>query len=451
MAGTFTAQNKVRPGAYVNVVGDGVVSDASNAGTLLLFSNEQLDWGATGAITLTASSDFKKLLGTGLTDPKLAALNEALKEAETVKFVNLNSNLNVGDKAQATAGPFEVTAKYSGARGNDITVSIEADAGDNTKATVKTLLDTEVVAEDYVVWSSLADYTGNDYIDVKSKSKSDISASNFTTASVKLTGGKTTLADLSSTMTDALNNQEFAVATTGGIKAESNAHSYLVQGIKRLRETEGLKVRGVVPFSSLPANYEGISQVANGYVLGDGTTISATLAAARFAGMSANADEVTSLTYANVDDAVAASPKLDDEETKKALTAGKIVFTTRRGGSVVVEQDINSLTSFSSKKPNSWAKNRVVRVMDTVAQYCEDTFENSFIGTQTNNAAGRDLFKANIASYLAAEESEGAIEHFDPSTDITVEQGADKDSVVVSLTITPTDSMEKLYMTITVK
>lgn len=444
MAGTFTTQNKVRPGAYVNVVGDGVVSEVSNAGTLLLFSDQQIDWGATGAITLTASSDFKKLLGTGLTDPKLAALNEALKDAETVKFVNLNG----GDKAKATADPFEVTAKYPGARGNDITFSLEADPGDNTKATAKTILGTEVVVEDSITWAGLADYTGNDYVDVKPKS--DSSASNFTTVSVKLTGGKTTLADLASAMTDALNNEEFAVATTGGISAESNAHVLLAQGIKRLRENEGLKVRGVVPFYT-PANYEGISQVANGYVLGDGTVISATLAAARLAGMSANADEVTSLTYANVSDAVAASPKLDDEATKKALTAGKIVFTTRRGGNVVVEQDINSLTSFSSKKPNSWAKNRVVRVMDTVAQYCEDTFENSFIGTQTNNAAGRDLFKANIASYLAVEEAEGAIDAFDPSTDITVAQGADKDSVVVSLTITPTDSMEKLYMTITVK
>ena len=444
MAGSFTAQNKVRPGAYVNVVGDGVVSEVSNTGTLLLFSDQQLDWGANGAIALTASSDFKKLLGTGLTDPKLAALNEALKDAETVKFVNLNG----GDKAKATADPFEVTAKYPGARGNDITVSIEADPSDNTKATVKTILGTEVVAEDSITWAGLADYTGNDYVDVKPMSGG--SASNFTTASVKLTGGKTTLTDLASAMTDALNNEEFAVATTGGINADSNAHALLVQGIKRLREIEGLKVRGVVPFNA-PANYEGVSQVANGYVLGDGTVISPTLAAARFAGMSANADEVTSLTYANVNDAVAASPKLDDEATKKALTDGKIVFTTRRGGSVVVEQDINSLTSFSSKKPNSWAKNRVVRVMDAVAQYCEDTFENSFIGTQTNNAAGRDLFKANIASYLATEEAEGAIESFDPSTDITVAQGADKDSVVVSLTITPTDSMEKLYMTITVK
>ena len=444
MAGTFTAQNKVRPGAYVNVVGDGVVAEASNTGTLLLFSDQQLDWGATGAVTLTASSNFKKLLGTTLTDPKLAALNEALKDAETVKFVNLNG----GVKAKATVDPFEVTAKYPGARGNDITFSIEVDPGDNSKATVKTILGTEVVAEDAVTWSGLSDYTGNDYVDVKPKAQ--LSTSNFTTASVKLTGGNTTLADLASAMTDALSNEEFAVATTGGISADSNAHALLVQGIKRLRENEGLKVRGVVPFNS-PANYEGVSQVANGYVLGDGTVVNATLAAARFAGMSANADEVTSLTYANVNDAVAASPKLDDEATKAALIAGKIVFTTRRGGSVVVEQDINSLTSFSSKKPNSWAKNRVVRVMDTVAQYCEDTFEGSFIGTQTNNAAGRDLFKANIASYLATEQAEGAIEGFDPSTDITVAQGADKDSVVVGLTITPTDSMEKLYMTITVK
>lgn len=45
----------------------------------------------------------------------------------------------------------------------------------------------------------------------------------------------------------------------------------------------------------------------------------------------------------------------------------------------------------------------------------------------------------------------GAIQNFDGSKDITIRQGANLDEVVVELYLQPVDSMEKLYMTVTIR
>lgn len=448
MAGTWSAKNKVRAGAYVNVVGNGTVGTSSNVGILLLITDQSFGWGANGVITLTAGSNFIKALGTSIDDAKLLAVKEALKEAETVKLVAVNS----GTKATIsdTSLPWDLTAAFGGTKGNDITVTVEPNASDTSRATVTTVFGSEQVDQQDVTFADRESFTGNDYVVATANSKFVGTA--FATTSKELAGGTdTTLSTdaIATAMTDALKNEDYEVATTGGIDEKSTLHQLLVTGIKDVRENDGLKVRGVIPDIG-SVNYEGVSVVKNGYILNDGTKVSPTVAAARFAGMSANADEVTSLTFTVVNDAEAAEPKLDNEETIKALNAGKVVFTARRGGNVVVEKDINSLTAFSAKKPTQFSKNRVMRVLDTVAQYCEDTFENTFIGAVTNNAAGRDLFKANIASYLSDLQTEGAIQNFDATADIAVEAGDDKDTLIVDVAINPTDSMEKLYMTITV-
>lgn len=68
MAGTWSAKNKVRAGAYVNVVGNGTVGTSSNVGILLLITDQSFGWGANGVITLTAGSNFIKALGTSIDD-----------------------------------------------------------------------------------------------------------------------------------------------------------------------------------------------------------------------------------------------------------------------------------------------------------------------------------------------------------------------------------------------
>ena len=268
---------------------------------------------------------------------------------------------------------------------------------------------------------------------------------------VTLTGGTSGTNNVVNDMDDYLENEYYAVATTAGWEESSNIHKLLAEEIKILRENVGIKVRAVIPNTTNVAyNYEGVSTVLNGYVLNDGTVISPNIATARFAGMSASATPDQALTYAQLDDAVEASPKLNNDKTIEALNAGQIVFTTRAGQRVVVEQDINSLTKFTDTKSKDFSKNRIIRTLDEICTNTAQTFETSFLGKVSNNEFGRDLFKANRVSYLSGLESQNVIRDFDPS-DLSLAQGDDKDAVLMDLYVTPVDSMEKLYVNLVVR
>ncbi|MBA1393620.1 phage tail protein, partial [Lactobacillus sp. XV13L] len=267
---------------------------------------------------------------------------------------------------------------------------------------------------------------------------------------VNLTGGTTVPSPMTDLFGDALENEDYDVATTAGFELDDPIHQILINEIKHLREDIGVKVRGVIPAIKDKVNYEGISTVANGVVLGDGTELPATVAAGFFAGMSSSADAAKSLTYVEYPDAISAFPKFSNDRTIEALEKGQIVFTTKRNETVLIEQDINSLTKVTEEKPVFFSKNRVVRTMDTIVTNTEETFNTMFIGKVTNNATGRDLFKANRVSYLQGLMDANVIDNF-KSDDITVEPGIDRDSIVVNLAVTPLDSMEKLYMTMVVQ
>ncbi|MFC6262024.1 phage tail sheath C-terminal domain-containing protein, partial [Levilactobacillus fujinensis] len=143
------------------------------------------------------------------------------------------------------------------------------------------------------------------------------------------------------------------------------------------------------------------------------------------------------------------NPKRSNEQTIDALNAGQIVFTTRRDGTVVVEQDINSLVTETKDKSKDFRKNRVVRVLDTITTNTHDAFESRFIGKVANNDTGRSLFKSDRVSYLTGLQDAGAIDTFS-ADDLVISPGEDSDAVVVNLAVTPLDSMEKLYMTVNV-
>ncbi len=185
-------------------------------------------------------------------------------------------------------------------------------------------------------------------------------------------------------------------------------------------------------------------------MLNDGTLIDVPTATARFAGMSASADAATALTYADIDDAVEASPRLNNEDTITALNNGEIVFTTRPGNRVVIEQDIDTLTSFSGEKPKEFSKNRIMRTLDEICSNTQQVFESSFLGKVGNDDAGRNLFKANRTAYLQGLQAQSIIQNFTP-TDLEVLGGEDSDAVVMNLSVQPVDAMEKLYVTITVR
>lgn len=483
--GTWRMQNKVRPGVYINVKGDGKPVLTTPLGRLLMFQNKPLGWGKNGIIELKATSDFTALTGHKNTDEVLAPVYEALKGAETVLLLN---DFTGGAKSTATkTGVYTINAKYEGEQGNNISVSFVpsplADGANTQDVTVTTLFGTKQVDQakitlplankEAITAAELTDEkqleVHNDYVDItfgtnpadvtkelNGKGEYPLYTAIFngltqSAVNVTLTGGTNGTNNVVDDMHDYLENEYYAVATTAGWEESSNIHKLLVEEIKLLRENVGIKVRGVVPNATgVVYNYEGVSTVLNGYVLNDGTVISPNIAAARFAGMSASATPDQALTYTQLDDAVEARPKLNNDKTIEALNAGQIVFTTRAGNRVVIEQDINSLTKYTSTKPKDFSKNRIIRTLDEICTNTTQTFETSFLGKVSNNEAGRNVFKANRIGYLTGLQNQNMIRDFENS-DLTLSQGDEKDAVLMELYVTPVDAMEKLYVNLIVR
>lgn len=465
--GTWKAQNKRRPGVYINVKGSGKPIVTSPLGRLLMFQNKPLNWGKNGVITLDATSATEALTGHKLSDPELLPVHEALKGAEVVLLVN---SFTGGKKAKAEiAGPdYVAIAKYEGTKGNEISIDI---VRDENSGTISTLVGTKIVDQVRLVQGQDLPEVHNAWVDIvlsqaakeafevaddKVTDEQKTLKGKFTTLNngehnFPLSGGETGTNNVTDVMADAMENEYYAAATTGGWDESSNIHELFVEEIKRLRENIGLKVRGIVPNSrDIAYNYDGVSGVKNGYVLNTGAVISVTDATARFAGMSASANAATALTYADIDDATEASPRLNNDETIDALNKGEIVYTTRPGNRVVIEQDINTLTKWSGEMPKEFSKNRIMRTLDEICTNTQQVFESSFLGKVGNDEPGRNLFKANRTSYLQGLQSQSIIQNFKPA-DLEILPGEDSDAVVMNLNVQPVDAMEKLYVTINVR
>ena len=193
---------------------------------------------------------------------------------------------------------------------------------------------------------------------------------------------------------------------------------------------------------------EWVISCGNGVKLSDGTVLSPQQATWWLGGAEAGASYNQSLTYSRYLGAVSAAPKLSDAEIETAIKAGKIVFIDSFD-TVKICTDINTFTSITVDKQKYFSKNRVIRVLN---QFCNDVYKQFslyYIGKINNNEDGRNLLKGWIVGYLNEMQANGGIQNFE-ADDIQVSAGTDVDAVVVNAAIQPVDSVEKIYMTVTV-
>lgn len=436
-AGTFTAQNKVRPGVYINFQSEpkavGALGERGIASIPL-----PLSWGEPGKILVIESGEdvFAKL-GHSITDPKLLLLNEALKRAKTVLLYRLNA----GTKASVTVGNLTATAKWGGIRGNNISVVIQENIDDETKFDVSTLVDG--VEQDLQIVANIAGLTANDWIVFTG------AGALTETAGAPLTGG----ADGSVTnqaYVDYLAAVEiFDFNTVALPSTDSTLKATFAAFAKRLRNDEGKKIQ-VVMENYPAADYEGVISVKNGVVLSGGTTLTAAQATAWVAGATAGAQVNESLTYQAYDGAVDVVPRYTNAQIIAALQAGEFLFTAN-DNKAVVEQDINTLTSFTPDKGKQFSKNRVIRVLDGINNDFVSIFSEFYIGKVPNNDDGRNLLKSECINYMNTLQGIAAIQNFDSQSDITVQAGNDVDAVYIEAYTQPVDSIEKIYVKVQVR
>lgn len=222
----------------------------------------------------------------------------------------------------------------------------------------------------------------------------------------------------------------------------------MVAFIKRIADESGTYSQLVASGFSTNPDSRFVVNVMSGVTLGDGTILTPAHTTWWAGGALAGAPYNQSLTYASYPGAVSVSPLLTNSQYVEALNAGQFVLFSENG-TVKVEQDINTLVTYTKDIGKVFHKNRVMRLCNTIANDIYAQFSANFIGVVNNNEQGRSRFKGAIVGYLLDIQANQGIQNFDPA-DVEVLPGADIDSILINLAIQVVDSVEKIYMTVEV-
>ena len=342
-------------------------------------------------------------------------------------------------KATATLGNLTATAKYVGTFGNRLSVVITAGASSNF--IVQTLLDGQAV--DSQVVSAISGLVANDYVVWSGTGALAVNTG------VALTGGTNGEASLSnySAFLDALELEQFNIVIYDG-ESQSIKDAY-IDFVKRLSNNEGSKCQAVISGSTPnPDNECVINCYPQALTLSDGSQLSASEMTWWVGGAEAGANVNESLTYVTHPNAVDFQPKLNSAAQDAAITAGQIAFISNKGN-VQVLTDINSFRTYAVEKGKAFSKNRVVRTVFGLCNDIYDVFSQNFIGAVSNDEEGRKSLKAEIIGLMNRYQGIRALQNVE-ADDVTVLKGVDSDAVVIEIYCQPVDSIEKIYVNITI-
>lgn len=189
--------------------------------------------------------------------------------------------------------------------------------------------------------------------------------------------------------------------------------------------------------------------MGNGVVLSDGTTLTAAQTCWWAGGVASGATYAEDLTNAVYPNAVDVSPRLTHSQYVEAINKGQFVFNVD-DGTVRVEYDLDSLTTFTTDIGEVYRYNRTMRLCNTIANDLRAQFAQNFMGIVDNTEDGRRQYKSAIVKYLTQLQASGGIQNFDAENDVIVEKGEAKDAVLITLAIEAVGSTNKIYITLEV-
>lgn len=432
---------KVRPGTYMNF--ESTRSDTvgtSERGTVIIPLLKPSYGPAGSYIELTNAGPDAAYAKLGYSvydsDPnrQMLLIREAFKNASKVLVYIPKEGTKAVAKNELEPN-LTATAKHGGTRGNALTVTVAANPVGGFDVTVSLAGNTVAYYEGL---STVDDLIAQDCEYVTFTGSGALAA----IAAMNLTGG-TDAAAQNDDLTIFMDTWEKVKFNTVAMPVtDSSMKAAIKTKIKYLRESMGRGVQAVVP--DFPADYEGIISIKNGYAIDD-DKLSAAEATAWVAGASAGASYVESLTYDAVDGATDLVDALTHEEYVDAINKGHFAFSISEENKVIVEYDINSLTSFKQPKDETYRKNRVVRVMDTFQESIQLNFPPN---KYANDSDGWDIMEGVGKSILKQFAEAGAITDVDYDNDFLVDRDASYgDKTYFNVNLKPVDSAEKLLFT----
>lgn len=428
--GTFTVQNKVLPGAYVNVVSVAkATANLSDRGFATMAF--ELDWGADDTVFEVTNGDFQKnslaLFGYDYTHEKLKGLRDLFLNLSTLYAYRLNS----GEKASCTYGE----AKYSGVRGNDLKVVIGTNVDDNALFDVSLYID-DVLELDSQTVASASELLDNDFIIW------DKDATLAVTAGLPLTNGSNGVVTGLSHQNYLDKIESYSYNVMGVVTTDDTIKQLYSSFTKRMRDEVGAKFQ-LVAHNHL-ADYEGVISVKNDVTNGYSVADLVYWVVGAEAGCAVNKSTLNK-KYKGEFDVVC---DYTQSQLTKCILDGEYTFH-KVYDDVCVLSDINTLVTTSDTKGDVFKENQTIRVTDQIANDIATLFSRKYLGVVPNDKAGRDSLWADIVKHHEQLQSIRAIENF-KGTDIVITQGDTKRDVVVSDYVTVVNAMAKLYMTVQV-
>lgn len=426
--GTWTTQNKVLPGAYINYISaqrTGV--SISDRGVCAL--PIELNWGVDGKVFEVDAESLEDgvmaIFGYSQDADEMRPIREVFRNATKCLFYRLNS----GKKAECTLS----TAKYTGTRGNDIKHVVTANVDDATKFDVTTYIGTTKV--DMQTVATAADLVANDYVTFKADATIEI------TAGLNLTGG--TNGDVTGTehqnALKALEPCSFNVlgcmSDTESIKAVYAAYT------KRMRDEVGVKFQTAI--YGYKGDCIGIIDVKNPV---EDTGASASALVPWVAGAEAGCAINKTVENKVYDGEYTIKADYTQTELKNAIKAGEFVFH-KVGSEVRVLADINSYVSVTNEMNEDFQLNQVIRILDQIAIDIASLFNTRYLGKVQNNVDGRISFWNDVVDKFKEYQNMGALEDF-KSEDVKVEKGNGKRDVLVGADAKAVCAMSNIYMSV---
>lgn len=441
--GTWSSQNKVRPGVYIRFTSSrGLDLNVGERGVVTIC--EPMSWGPVGVVqAVEPGDDMRPYCGYDITAPQARFLNEIFKGTNRTsapyRLYLYRPTASGSAEATATTGVLTATAKYPGVRGNDITIVITEDVDDEGSFTVSTVVDN--VIQDEQIAETVAELVANDWVTWSG------TGALAATVGAPLTGGAdgTVASSAYSAYLTAIEPYKFDVMIYDG--TDTTVQDAMVAFVKRLADENGQYSQLCAANLTNPDSRYVIN-VCSGVTLNDGTELTAAQTCWWAGGAEAGAQYNESLTYAAYPGAIACSPVMANSQYIDAINAGKLVLFAD-DNVVKVETDINSLVTYTTDITSVYRKNRVMRLCNTIANDVYQQFSDGYIGVVNNNEQGRAMFQSAIVGYLLDIQANQGIQNFEPE-DVEVLPGDDIDAIVVNIVIQAVDSVEKIYLTIEV-
>lgn len=438
--GTWTVQNKVRPGIYFKFRSKNQQNlTVGDRGKVTIC--EPMSWGPVGKVMeIAAGEDLTPYTGYDITDAhnRFASMifSGSNRTAAPTKLLLYRPAAADSEKATGTITPLTATAKYPGSRGNDIVVIVTALTEPEGSFQVSTVVDG--VVKDQQTGKTVADLTGNDWV--------DFSGTGALVANVgtQLSGGKDGEVNSAAYSTYLTNIEPYNFDSMLYDGDDTTVKTAMETFIKRVN-TELGRFSQMVEANATNPDSRFIVNVCSGLVMNDGTTLTPKEAVWWVGGALSGATYGNDLTNAAVPNAVDISPKMTHNQYVDAINSGKFVFNSD-DGTVRVEYDINSLVTYTSEIGEVYRYNRTMRLCNTIANDLYKQFAKSYVGIVDNTKDGRRQYKSAIVKYLDDIQSSGGIQNFDGEADVVVEKGEAKDAVLVYLAIEAVGSSNKIYI-----